>query len=154
MTNTEWADTLLAVQKQLEEDNMNDYAISLSLQDGFSTATRSSVNHLGEAVTLGRMQVDALTGSPSGEPRLNFVGEAEEVCATNPSHYKNADKKYEHRFVAKAWNLEYYLSAATKYIARCGKKPSVGMTTTEKEIQDLEKAIVYIQFRIEELQGE
>jgi hypothetical protein len=148
------SNTLLAIQKQLEEDNMNDYAISLSLQDGFSTATRSSVNHLGEAVTLGRMQFDALTGSPSGEPRLNFVGEAEEVCATNPSHYKNADKKYEHRFVAKAWNLEYYLSAATKYIARCGKKPSVGMTTTEKEIQDLEKAIVYIQFRIEELQGE
>jgi hypothetical protein len=132
---------LLAIQKQLEEDNMNDYAISLSLQDGFSTATRSSVNHLGEAVILGAKQVEALAGSTSN-------------CATNPSHYKNADKKYEHRFVAKAWNLEYYLSAATKYIARCGKKPSVGMTTTEKEIQDLEKAIVYIQFRIEELQGE
>ena len=132
---------LLAIQKQLEEDNMNDYAISLSLQDGFSTATRSSVNHLGEAVILGAKQIEALAGSTS-----NY--------ATNPSHYKNADKKYEHRFVAKAWNLEYYLSAATKYIARCGKKPSVGMTTTEKEIQDLEKAIVYIQFRIEELQGE
>lgn len=135
------SNTLLAMQKQLEEDNMNDYAISLSLQDGFSTATRSSVNHLGEAVILGAKQVEALAGSTSN-------------CATNPSHYKNADKKYEHRFVAKAWNLEYYLSAATKYIARCGKKPSVGMTTTEKEIQDLEKAIVYIQFRIEELQGE
>jgi len=141
MIDVKPSNQLLAIQKQLEEDNMNDYAISLSLQDGFSTATRSSVNHLGEAVILGAKQVEALAGSTSN-------------CATNPSHYKNADKKYEHRFVAKAWNLEYYLSAATKYIARCGKKPSVGMTTTEKEIQDLEKAIVYIQFRIEELQGE
>ena len=143
MTNTKWADTLLAVQKQLEEDNMNDYAESMRLENLFDMRgmqdihsvepALSSVNSWGEAVQRDVPLKDK---------------------ATNPSHYKNVDKKYEHRFVAKAWNLEYYLSAATKYIARCGKKPSVGMTTTEKEIQDLEKAIVYIQFRIEELQGE
>ena len=127
---------LLQIEAQYEQDSMNDYAVSLSLQEGFSMQgqpqiTRSSVNHLGEAVIVG-------------------AG----ATPTNPSHYKNADKKYEHRFVAKAWDLEYYLSAATKYIARCGKKPSVGMSNVEKEIQDLEKSITYIQFRIEELRGE
>tara|TARA_B110000091_G_scaffold79637_1_gene87694 strand:- start:439 stop:891 length:453 start_codon:yes stop_codon:yes gene_type:complete len=139
----------------LEKSNMQDYAISLSSQEGHYRGMEdiqnltpleirgpslSGVNFLGE-------------GGYSGEPHLNFVDE-DKTCATNPSHYQNADKKYEHRFVAKAWDLEYYLSAATKYIARCGKKASVGMSDVAKEIQDLEKSIVYIQFRIDELKGE
>tara|TARA_B110000211_G_scaffold189061_1_gene215157 strand:+ start:10 stop:387 length:378 start_codon:yes stop_codon:yes gene_type:complete len=114
----------------LEKSNMQDYAMSLSSQEGhYRGPSLSSINSWGEA-------------------------EQKPVDPTNPNHYQNADKKYEHRFVAKAWDLEYYLSAATKYIARCGKKSSVGMSDVAKEIQDLEKSIVYIQFRIDELKGE
>ena len=114
-------------EKRLEELNMEDYARSLRTQEGSPVAGPSLSEIAG-------------WGGKTADP-------------TNPAHYQNADKKFEHRFVAKAWGLEYYLSAATKYIARCGKKSSVGMTNTDKEIQDLQKSIVYIQFRIDELRG-
>ena len=114
----------------LEKHNMGDYAESLRTQEGLIKGpSLSSINSWGEAVQ-------------------------KPVNATNPEHYQSAEKHHEHRFVAKAWGLEYYLSAATKYIARCGKKSSVGMSDVAKEIQDLEKSIVYIQFRIDELKGE
>jgi hypothetical protein len=117
--------------QHLENDNMDEYALSLGTQEGSRSPVFSSGIY---------------------EPVLTFVDELPDP--TNPSHYQNADKKFEHRFVAKAWGLEYYLSAATKYIARSGKKTSVGMTDIAKEIEDLEKSIVYIQFRIDELTGE
>lgn len=108
----------------LEKDNMDDYARSLGTQEGF------------------------LPGPTVAEMSSRKV---KPTSPTNPDHYQNTDKKYEHRFVAKAWNLEYYLSAATKYIARAGRKTSEGMSDSAKEIQDLEKAMVYVQFRIDEL---
>ena len=128
----------------LEKSNMQDYAMSLSSQEGHYRGMEDIQN-----------LIPLETRGPSLSS-INSWGEAEQkpVDPTNPNHYQNADKKYEHRFVAKAWDLEYYLSAATKYIARCGKKSSVGMSDVAKEIQDLEKSIVYIQFRIDELKGE
>lgn len=137
------------LEKQSEESNMDDYARSISTQEGFHTGpTLASINDWGKVPsTLGKVP-----SANMQEPVLRFADE--QITPTNPVHYQNSDPLYEHRFVAKAWDLEYYLSAATKYIARCGKKSSVGMSDVDKEIQDLEKSIVYIQFRIDELKGE
>ena len=126
----------------LEKSNMQDYAISLSSQEGHYRGMENT------PLEIRGPSLSSLNSCSWGEAVQKPVG------PTNPNHYQNADKKYEHRFVAKAWDLEYYLSAATKYIARCGKKSSVGMSDVAKEIQDLEKSIVYIQFRIDELKGE
>jgi hypothetical protein len=65
----------------------------------------------------------------------------------NPDHYKAGDA-YEHRLVVRAWRLSYELGCATKYICRAGKK---GIADP---IEDLRKAIRYIEFEIEKLEDE
>ena len=49
-------------------------------------------------------------------------------------------------------NLGYHLGTAIKYISRAGKKREQGMTDKEKEIQDLQKAVWFINRKIEQLQ--
>jgi len=65
--------------------------------------------------------------------------------ALRPSHYGGEDNQYEVFKVLKAWGLDkcFYLGNVIKYVARAGKKdPS-------KEIEDLEKAVVYLQHKIQ-----
>ena len=71
----------------------------------------------------------------------------------DPEHYKSGDI-YEHRKVVVAWGLGYELGCATKYICRAGKKKEASVSDMEKEIEDLRKAIRYIEFRIEVLNKE
>lgn len=49
--------------------------------------------------------------------------------------------------------LDFPLGNAVKYIVRAGHKSEEGMTDHEKAIEDLNKAIQYIQFEIEHLEG-
>lgn len=67
--------------------------------------------------------------------------------ATRPSHYGGKDSVYEVFNVLEAWGLDkdFYLGNVIKYLARAGKKSK----TTEK--QDLQKALVYLQRRIDTL---
>lgn len=64
--------------------------------------------------------------------------------ATRPNHYGGKDSTYEVFNVLEAWKLDkdFYLGNVLKYLARAGKKSK----TTEKE--DLQKALVYLQRRI------
>lgn len=50
--------------------------------------------------------------------------------------------------------LDYHLGTAVKYISRAGKKHERGMTDKEKEIQDLQKAVWFINRKIELLKNE
>lgn len=64
----------------------------------------------------------------------------------HPDHYGGKDNIYEHIKVVEAWGLDYWTGNATKYIARAGKKdPS-------KEIEDLRKAIFYLQDKVNRLE--
>ena len=65
--------------------------------------------------------------------------------ATRPNHYGGKDSTYEVFNVLEAWKLDkdFYLGNVLKYLARAGKKSK----TTEKE--DLQKALVYLQRRID-----
>ena len=67
--------------------------------------------------------------------------------ATRPSHYGGKDSVYEVFNVLEAWGLDkdFYLGNVIKYLARAGKKSK----TTTKE--DLQKALVYLQRRIDTL---
>lgn len=67
-------------------------------------------------------------------------------AVNHPSHY--TDGKIEVIDFIEDKNLDFCLGNAVKYISRAGKKDP------EKEIEDLKKAIWYINRRIQELEQE
>jgi len=60
----------------------------------------------------------------------------------HPDHY-HKESGYEVIEVLNSWNLNFELGNAVKYIARAGKK------NKEKYVEDLQKAIWYINYEIE-----
>lgn len=64
-----------------------------------------------------------------------------------PEHYGGNGNVYEVFNVLEAWGLDkdFYLGNVIKYLARAGKKDA------SKELEDLEKAEVYLKRRIAEL---
>lgn len=69
--------------------------------------------------------------------------EASFDAVSHPSHYMEG-RKYEPRKVIADWGLNFNLGNAVKYISRAGRKGD--------KIEDLRKAIQYIEFEIEELE--
>ncbi len=67
----------------------------------------------------------------------------------DPSHYTGVPREYEHHRVMDAIGSNYHFSNAMKYLWRAGKKSSRGMTIEDKEIQDVRKAIRYLEMWIE-----
>jgi hypothetical protein len=65
----------------------------------------------------------------------------------HPQHYGGQDNPYEAIKVIEAWDLDFHLGNTVKYISRAGKKG------TDKELQDLNKALWYLQRRIENLKN-
>ena len=66
----------------------------------------------------------------------------------HPDHYGGQENMYEVVKVGEAWGLDYdaYLFNVVKYVARAGKKD------TDKEIQDLKKALWYLERKIQNLE--
>ena len=86
---------------------------------------------------------EEITGAPVDvSNRIIIVNDA-----TRPNHYGGKDSVYEVFNVVEAWGIDkdFYLGNVLKYLARAGKKNK----TTEKE--DLQKALVYLQRRIDSL---
>ena len=71
----------------------------------------------------------------------------EQPSALRPKHYGGANNKYEVFNVLEAWGLDkdFYLGNVIKYVARAGKKDPA------KNKEDLQKALVYLQRRIDSL---
>lgn len=67
----------------------------------------------------------------------------------HPSHYTDGNIEVIDYIEDKG--LGFCLGNAVKYISRAGKKKSDGMDDIDKEIQDLEKAVWYVNRRIKEL---
>jgi hypothetical protein len=65
----------------------------------------------------------------------------------HPSHY-GGDTVYETIKVIEAWDLDFHLGNAVKYISRAGRKDPAA------EIEDLEKARWYLDRKIARLRGE
>jgi hypothetical protein len=64
----------------------------------------------------------------------------------NPDHYGGASNPYEAIKVIEHWNLDFHLGNTVKYISRAGKKDPT------KEIEDLKKAMFYLERRIKNLE--
>ena len=60
----------------------------------------------------------------------------------HPKHYGGKDNPYEAIKVIEAWGLEFCLGNTLKYISRAGKKDP------QRELEDLEKALWYLQRRV------
>lgn len=63
----------------------------------------------------------------------------------HPAHYAKG-RKYEPIKVISDWGLNFNLGSALKYIARAGRKGDA--------VEDLQKAIEYLQFEIEDIKAE
>jgi len=64
----------------------------------------------------------------------------------HPNHYGGESNPYEAIKVIDAWNLDFCLGNTVKYISRAGKK------NTDKELEDLKKALWYLQHKIDTLE--
>ena len=64
----------------------------------------------------------------------------------HPNHYGGESNPYEAIKVIDAWSLDFCLGNTVKYISRAGKK------NTDKELEDLKKALWYLQHKIETLE--
>lgn len=69
----------------------------------------------------------------------------ENNAISNPAYYCEG-RKYEPRKVIADWGLNFALGNAIKYLSRAGRKGD--------KIEDLKKAIQYIEFEIEEIENE
>lgn len=68
-------------------------------------------------------------------------------AVNNPLHYQSDEgEQYEHFRVVRAWNLSYCTGCSTKYIKRAGLKNSSTV------VEDLRKAIRYLEMEIENIQ--
>ena len=65
----------------------------------------------------------------------------------HPQHYGGEKNPYEVIKVIEAWELDFHLGNTVKYISRAGKKE------IDKELQDLNKALWYLQRRIENIKN-
>jgi hypothetical protein len=71
----------------------------------------------------------------------------EKEMVNHPDHYQfGKNNEYEAIKVIEAWDLDFHLGNTVKYISRAGKKE------TDKELQDLKKALWYLQRKIENLE--
>jgi len=64
----------------------------------------------------------------------------------HPLHYGGVNNPYEAIKVIDAWDLGFSLGNTVKYISRAGKKGK------DKELEDLKKALWYLQHHIDNLE--
>ncbi len=64
----------------------------------------------------------------------------------HPTHYGGSENIYEAIKVIEAWELDFHLGNTVKYISRAGKKD------IDKELQDLKKALWYLQRKIDNIE--
>lgn len=62
----------------------------------------------------------------------------------HPAHYGGGNNPYEAIKVIEAWNLDFHLGNTLKYIARAGVK------NADTELEDLKKALWYLQRKIKQ----
>lgn len=68
-----------------------------------------------------------------------------EEMVNHPEHYQfGENNQYEAIKVIEAWDLDFHLGNTVKYISRAGKK--------DKELQDLKKALWYLERKINNLE--
>jgi hypothetical protein len=74
---------------------------------------------------------------------------SEKEMVNHPDHYQfGKNNEYEAIKVIEVWNLDFHLGNTVKYISRAGKKDP------NKVIEDLKKALFYLDRKIKNLENE
>lgn len=118
-------------------DNINDLSTYIGSPDAIITTDDFSSE-------VYRMFSEDVSDEEIKKYIQNMVNNKEHV--NHPTHYGGKDNPYEAIKVIDAWDLGFSLGNTVKYISRAGKKE------TDKELQDLKKALWYLQHHIEELE--
>lgn len=71
----------------------------------------------------------------------------ENEMINHPKHYGGENNTYEAIKVIEAWDLDFHLGNTVKYISRAGKK------NPDKELEDLKKALWYLERKISNLES-
>jgi hypothetical protein len=72
----------------------------------------------------------------------------EKEMVNHPNHYGGKNNLYEAIKVIEAWDLDFHLGNTVKYISRAGKKDPT------KELEDLTKAMWYLERKIKKIKNE
>ena len=113
----------------------------LEALDELASALTKSVGKTNKDDTMTRTNTN--TNSTAG----TTGGKEKKEAVNHPSWYGSKDDPYETIKVIEAWGLNFTLGNALKYISRAGKKdPS-------KTVEDLRKALFYIQYEIDRIEG-
>lgn len=107
---------------------------------------KQTVNSYEEELNKAGYEV-SYTKNKSDPDKPNQVTIKDNDIVSHPNHYCEG-RKYEPKDVIYDWGLDFNLGSAVKYLARAGRKEH-----NSKE-QDLEKAIQYIEFELEEIKKE
>jgi len=70
----------------------------------------------------------------------------EKEMVNHPNHYGGEDNPYEVIKVIEVWDLNFHLGNTVKYVSRAGKK------NKDEELQDLKKALWYLEREISNLE--
>ncbi len=81
--------------------------------------------------------------------KISFSTPNKKEMVNHPDHYHPGT--YEAINVIEAWDLNFNLGSAIKYISRCGLKPDAELSKKEKALEDLRKAAWYVNREIERL---
>lgn len=110
-----------------------------------SERIKNLVFHKDDGTEILYTRVDNKGGNGAEEDSSESKPLPEQSSVNHPSHYNMG--KYEVIDVINDWNLNFQKGNAIKYIARAGHKdPS-------KEIEDLEKALFYINYEVNRLKS-
>lgn len=81
--------------------------------------------------------------------KVSFSTPNKKEMVNHPDHYHPGT--YEAINVIEAWDLNFNLGSAIKYISRCGLKPDAELSKKEKALEDLRKVAWYVNREIERL---
>lgn len=118
-------------------------------------AERLRAEQLAEADRIAKnlAWLEGVVKSAAGQPHEEPVDADPECNSVNhPAHYNMHPSGVECIDVIKHYNFQ--IGNAMKYLWRQGLKSEVGMDTVEKQIEDCEKAIWYIQSFVTDLKDE
>lgn len=79
---------------------------------------------------------------------------SKEDMVNHPSHYTWLREKCGIEVIDITRHMDFDLGNAIKYILRSGRKKDASLNDIEKEIEDLKKAIFYINDKITQLENE
>lgn len=77
-----------------------------------------------------------------------------EEFVNHPSHYTWLQRKCGIEVIDLCENFDFCIGNALKYILRAGHKQEEGKTSREKRIEDLKKAVWYLNYKINKLERE